>query len=104
MKKVISLFLYVIVSLYISGCEKDDSTFNNTDNNNYTPVSTEATTTCETVTTIEITYIVNINTGKFHYPDCPSVEQMNENNKWEYSGARDDLVSRGYKPCKKCEP
>lgn len=104
MKKVISLFLYIIVSLCITGCEKGDITLNNTDNNNYTAVSTEVTTTYETVTTIKITYIVNINTGKFHYPDCPSVEQMNDNNKWEYSGDRDDLVSRGYKPCKKCEP
>lgn len=105
MKKVISLFLYIIVvSLCVTGCGKDYSTFNNADNNNYTAVSTEVTTTYETVTTIGITYIVNINTGKFHYPDCPSVEQMNDKNKWEYSGDRDDLVSSGYQPCKKCEP
>lgn len=104
MKKVISLFLYVIVSLCMSGCEKGDLTLNNTDNNNYTAVSTEAATACETAATIEITYIANINTKKFHYPDCPSVEQMNDNNKWEYSGDRDNLVSRGYKPCKRCEP
>ena len=51
----------------MSGCGKDDSTFNNTYNNNYTAVSTEFTTTCETVTTIEITYIVNINTGSDNF-------------------------------------
>ena len=30
-------------------------------------------------------YIVNTNTRKFHYPDCRSVKQMKESNKWYYS-------------------
>ena len=31
-------------------------------------------------------YIVNTNTGKFHYHDCTSADQMAEHNKWEYNG------------------
>ena len=30
----------------------------------------------------EATYILNVNTGKFHRPDCHSVNQMKEKNKW----------------------
>lgn len=99
-----TFFLLVIILMCFTGCKNDYSTFSNANNDNYTVVSTEVTTTYETVTIIETTYIVNINTGKFHYPDCPSVNQMNDENKREYSGDRDDLVSRGYRPCKKCEP
>ena len=49
-------------------------------------------------------YIVNINTGKFHYPSCSSVKKMNESNKMFYTGSRDDLVNRGYSPCGNCHP
>ena len=48
------------------------------------------------------TYIINTNTGKFHYPQCSSVGQMNESNKEEYTGSRDDLIAQGYSPCKRC--
>lgn len=50
------------------------------------------------------TYIINTNTGKFHYPDCPSVAKMKDANKEEYTGSRDDLISQGYEPCKNCNP
>lgn len=49
-------------------------------------------------------YIANKNTKKFHYPNCSSVNQMNESNKWYYSGTADELVQMGYDPCKKCKP
>jgi len=48
------------------------------------------------------TYIINTNTGKFHYPQCSSVGQMNDSNKEEYIGSRDDLIAQGYSPCKRC--
>lgn len=51
-----------------------------------------------------ITYIINVNTDKFHYPGCSSVDQMNDSNKREYSGSRDELISQGYDPCKRCNP
>lgn len=49
-------------------------------------------------------YIVNINTGKFHYPSCSSVKKMKESNKMYYTGTRDELVSKGYSPCGNCHP
>lgn len=49
-------------------------------------------------------YILNTNTNKFHYPGCSSVKQMKDKNKWEYNGSRDDVISMGYDPCKKCNP
>ena len=54
--------------------------------------------------TVGITYILNTNTLKFHYPDCKSVKQMKESNKQEYTGSRDELISRGYSPCGNCHP
>lgn len=50
------------------------------------------------------TYIANTNTMKFHYPDCPSVDDMEEHNKMEYTGTRDELIDMGYVPCKRCDP
>lgn len=49
-------------------------------------------------------YVVNTNTGKFHYPWCSSVDQMSAANRWDYAGTRDDLLSMGYDPCKRCNP
>lgn len=51
-----------------------------------------------------VTYIVNKNTGKFHYPSCYSVDKMKESNKWYYDGTREWLISNGYSPCKNCNP
>ena len=51
-----------------------------------------------------VTYIANENTGKFHYPDCFSVDRMKEHNKWYFTGSRDELIDMGYVPCKKCNP
>ncbi|WP_026667017.1 DNA/RNA non-specific endonuclease [Butyrivibrio sp. AE2005] len=50
------------------------------------------------------TYIANKNTKKFHYPYCGSVSSMSEKNKWYYEGSRDELISKGYQSCKKCNP
>lgn len=49
-------------------------------------------------------YILNVNTKKFHYPDCSSVKEMKESNKQEYRGERDLIVAQGYKACKRCNP
>lgn len=50
------------------------------------------------------TYILNTNTKKFHLPNCSSVNKMKDSNKEEYTGSRDDVINRGYEPCKKCNP
>ncbi|MCI6553313.1 MAG: MBL fold metallo-hydrolase [Lachnospiraceae bacterium] len=49
-------------------------------------------------------YVCNTNTGKFHYPDCGSVEEMGESNKKAVNAAREELISQGYVPCKICSP
>lgn len=49
-------------------------------------------------------YIINTNTGKFHYPTCYSVSQMSEKNKEYSTKSRDELISSGYSPCGNCKP
>ena len=62
----------------------------------------------EEVTAAETTsapnYILNTNTGKFHYPTCSSVNDMKEKNKQEFYGTRDEAIAAGYVPCKRCKP
>ena len=49
-------------------------------------------------------YVVNTNTGKFHYPSCSRVGDIKAENRWDYTGSRDDLIAQGYVPCKRCDP
>lgn len=48
-------------------------------------------------------YIGNKNTKKFHYAGCSSVADMNPGNKVALS-SRDEAISAGYVPCKRCNP
>lgn len=50
------------------------------------------------------TYILNTNTKKFHLNSCSSAKNLPDKNREEYSGNRNDLISEGYEPCKKCNP
>ena len=52
----------------------------------------------------EITYVLNTNTKRFHYPSCDSVNDMKEKNKQEVTLSRDELIEQGYKPCGRCKP
>lgn len=52
----------------------------------------------------EAAYIINTNTGKFHYADCSSVEDMAESNKLPSNLSRDEIIAQGYIPCKRCNP
>ena len=49
-------------------------------------------------------YVGNKNSKKFHYSYCGSVDQMNESNKYYFTGTRDDMMAKGYTPCAKCNP
>ena len=66
------------------------------------PTSSDAAESEETEA--QVTYIANLNSKKFHYPDCPSVDDMKEENKWRFTGTREELIALGYKPCKRCNP
>lgn len=54
--------------------------------------------------TSEITYVVNTNTRKFHYPSCSSAGEIKEKNRQDSTKTRDQLVSEGFVPCKRCNP
>lgn len=47
-------------------------------------------------------YIINTNTKKFHKEGCSAIKNTPKNNKKDYSGNREELISQGYEPCKKC--
>lgn len=47
-------------------------------------------------------YVLNTNTMKFHYPHCNSVQQMKAKHREETTATYDDLIQRGYVPCKNC--
>ncbi|MGN1304568.1 MAG: DNA/RNA non-specific endonuclease [Oscillospiraceae bacterium] len=51
-----------------------------------------------------VTYVLNTNTKKFHYPSCSSVDQMKDKNKKEVTCSRDEVIGMGYDPCKRCNP
>ncbi len=50
------------------------------------------------------TYILNVNTKKYHLPTCSSVEEMSEKNKDTYTGDESSLIAKGYSPCSICTP
>lgn len=52
----------------------------------------------------KVTYIINMNTGRFHLPGCQSVQDMKDKNRKEFFGTREELMEEGYKPCGRCNP
>ena len=50
------------------------------------------------------TYILNTNSHRFHYPDCPSVSDMKEKNKQVVEETREQILKEGYEPCGVCKP
>lgn len=53
-------------------------------------------------TVAQRSYVVNTNSGKVHYPDCNSVDDMLEENKWYYTGSFAELEGMGYTSCGRC--
>ncbi|MBR3751481.1 MAG: DNA/RNA non-specific endonuclease [Clostridia bacterium] len=49
-------------------------------------------------------YIINEGTKRFHKPDCPSAEDIKQENKREFFGQRQELTDAGYRPCGSCKP
>ncbi len=60
--------------------------------NNFTPLNDNST-----------TYVLNANSKKIHYVDCPSVNNMKEENK-VFTDDYEDAVNQGYEPCRRCNP
>ena len=51
-----------------------------------------------------VTYVLNTNTKKFHYPDCASVDEIKPKNRLDVSLDREEVIAQGYVPCKRCNP
>lgn len=49
-------------------------------------------------------YAININSKKFHLPECGSVGKANPENIKCRTCTREDLIEDGYSPCGTCEP
>ena len=49
-------------------------------------------------------YVLNTNSHKFHLPDCPSVESISPKNRKDVNESREQIISEGYTPCKRCNP
>lgn len=69
-----------------------------------TEAAPQAPTEEETETAAAITYVLNRNTRKFHFPDCASVKQMKESNKIYTDKDREAVINMGYKYCQRCCP
>jgi len=103
--KTKTLIILLSAELILSSCNSESDV---------TSVSSKSEVITTVISTIEIPetepitqktdYIVNTNTGKFHYPDCPSVDQMIELNKLYYSGNKEELLEYGYTSCGRCKP
>ena len=51
-----------------------------------------------------VTYVLNTNTYKFHYPSCPSVQEIKQRNRQDFYGTRDEVIAAGYEPCGRGNP
>jgi micrococcal nuclease len=73
--------------------------------NNQTPVQTQTNTISPTQPNSQATeqYIGNKNSKIFHRMSCNSVTQMKDSNKIMLN-SRDEAISKGYQPCKNCNP
>ena len=49
-------------------------------------------------------YVLNTNSHKFHKPSCSDAEKIKNKNRQNITCSREELIERGYKPCKKCNP
>ena len=49
-------------------------------------------------------YVLNTNSHKFHLPSCSSVETISPKNRKDVNESREQIISEGYAPCKRCNP
>ena len=49
-------------------------------------------------------YILNTASKKFHEPNCSGASNISADNRQEYTGSREDLLSQGYEACGICKP
>lgn len=49
-------------------------------------------------------YVLNLNSDKFHEPECPAVAKMAAHNRKDVAATRESLLAQGYEPCGDCNP
>lgn len=54
--------------------------------------------------TVTVTYVLNINSLKFHYPHCGSASKIKSENRSDSYLTREELIRQGYSPCGSCKP
>ncbi len=52
----------------------------------------------------EPTYVINKNTGKFHKPTCPGVQDIKPENREDFYGTKQELLDQKYTICGICKP
>lgn len=50
------------------------------------------------------TYVLNINSKKFHLESCNNAKDINPENKKIVETTKENLINSGYSPCKSCNP
>ncbi len=53
---------------------------------------------------VSVTYVLNTNTKKFHFPSCSSVKDIKEKNRQDSTLTRQEIIALGYSPCGRCKP
>ena len=51
-----------------------------------------------------VTFIVNVNTGKYHLPDCAYAASISEKNREEMTATPMQMADLCYSPCSRCHP
>lgn len=49
-------------------------------------------------------YLLNTNTKKFHHMSCKSGQKTKDVNRAYHTGTREEVIAKGYVPCKVCNP
>ena len=96
-----------IVIDYSNGNSRLDTPATNTSpttSSKVTQTKPETQTPAAQTTPVAKEYVLNTNTYKFHLPTCGDVKKIKDENKATYSGTRDDVIKKGYSPCKHCNP
>ena len=49
-------------------------------------------------------FVINLRSKKFHTEDCFWGSIISEKNEERYNGDRENLIEKGFSPCKRCNP
>lgn len=108
--------LLTLLALLLCGCQANDPTdgieFFTLHDDIWAPVTSsdaaevpEAEITTDAPTDdVTCDYVLNTSSKKFHDPACSSVGKIKAENQEYFSGERQELLTRGYEPCKVCNP